>query len=101
MNGPTRDEMNARFAAACAENATQNAKLDAKMDRMMAEMHKALADQLKWTVGLVCLIVALSTSMLNLMMRGYVDDAVRKAMDERSTVQKPGTPVPPPVRGIH
>ena len=99
MNGPTRDAMNARFAAAYAENAAQNAKLDAKMDRMMAEMHKALADQLKWTVGLVCLIVALSTSLLNLMMRGYVDDAVRKAVDERSAMQKSGAIASPPERG--
>jgi hypothetical protein len=88
MNGPSREEMNAGFAATSAETAAQVAKLDAKMDRMMAEMHKALSDQLKWTVGLVCLIIALSMSMLSVMMRGYVDDAVRKAVDEKMAVQK-------------
>lgn len=102
MNGPSREEMNAKIAAASAENAAQIAKLDAKLDRIMAEMHTALAqmrlamaEQLKWTVGLVCLIVALSMSTLGLMMRGYVDDAVRKAIDEKIQVQKSTALAPP------
>jgi hypothetical protein len=98
--------MNAKIAAASAENAAQVAKLDAKLDRMMAELRAtlaqtetnlrtAMADQLKWMVGLVCLIVALSMSTLGLMMRGYVDDAVRKAIDEKIQVQKSTAPTPP------
>jgi len=98
MNGPSREEMHAKIAAASAETTAQIVKLDSKMDRMIAEMHralaearaethKALADQLKWIVGLLCLMIALSTSMLGLMMRGYVDDAVRKALDEKIQVQ--------------
>jgi hypothetical protein len=90
VNGPSREELNAKVAANAADNAAQIAKLESQMDRMMvemhkamAEMHKALADNLKWTVGLVCLIIALSMSLLNFMMRSYIDEAVRKAVDER------------------
>jgi predicted transcriptional regulator YheO len=97
MNGPSREELNAKVAASAAETAVQIAKLDGKMDRMMAEMHKSMAemhksmtdmhkaisDNLKWAIGLVCMVIALSMSMLNFMMRSYVDDAVRKAVDER------------------
>jgi hypothetical protein len=104
MNGPSREEMNEKVAASAAETAVQIAKLDGKMDRMMAEMHKSMAemhksmadmhksmadmhkaisDNLKWAIGLVCMVIALSMSMLNFMMRSYVDDAVRKAIDER------------------
>jgi predicted amino acid dehydrogenase len=83
VNGPSREELNAKVAANAADTAAQIARLEGKMDRMMAEMHKALADNLKWTVGLVCVIIALSMSMLNFMMRSYIDEAVRKAVDER------------------